>query len=100
MVERSPKPVWLLGEGIGYHREAIVGMEGVIETPGEFWQPRARETAQVGMEMARRGEFLEADALVPLYIRKPEAEEVWDRKQRHSKEPPPLPYRGVSVEGK
>jgi tRNA threonylcarbamoyladenosine biosynthesis protein TsaB len=100
MVERSPKPVWLLGEGIGYHREAILGMEAVIETTGELWQPRARETAQVGMEMGRRGEFVEADALTPLYIRKPEAEEVWERKQRRSTEPPPLPSPRVPGAGK
>ena len=89
MVERSPRPVWLLGEGIAYHRQAVLGMEGVIETPADLWQPRAPETAQVGIEMGRRGEFVEADTLTPLYIRKPEAEEVWESKQRSSTEPPP-----------
>ena len=81
MLARSPRPVWLLGEGIPHHREFIAdNKEGVMEAPVELWQPRARAVAEEGIAMARECRFTKPDALVPLYIRKPEAEEVWDRK--------------------
>jgi tRNA threonylcarbamoyladenosine biosynthesis protein TsaB len=81
MIGRAPKPIWLLGEGIPFHRDSIAGEEGVVmETPAELWLPRARAVAEEGMGMAREGKFIEAARLTPLYIRKPEAEEVWEKK--------------------
>lgn len=80
MIARAPRPVWLIGEGIPYHRGSIPKADSVIETPAGMWQPRARAVAEEGMLMAKQGKFTKADSLSPLYIRKPEAEEVWEKK--------------------
>ena len=79
MLERSPRPVYLLGEGIPYHEKFIAKNQAdVIVTPPEFWRPRAAMVAKIGGAMARRGEFADPDQLTPLYIRRAEAEEKWD----------------------
>jgi tRNA A37 threonylcarbamoyladenosine modification protein TsaB len=37
---------------------------------------------EIGNAMARRGEFFDAQALAPVYVRKPEAEEKWEVQHR------------------
>ncbi len=82
MLARSPRPVHLIGEGIPYHEKFIPKEDGVIVTPPELWRARAGVVATLGMKMAREGNFADPDRLVPLYIRKSEAEEKWDEKQK------------------
>ena len=79
---RMGRPVHLIGEGIPYHQKFIPPDDpGVIVTPPELWRARAAGVAEVGYGMARRGTFTEPDRLVPVYVRKPEAEEKYDQKQ-------------------
>jgi tRNA threonylcarbamoyladenosine biosynthesis protein TsaB len=88
MVARSPRPVWLLGEGLPNHRQFISENDQlIVVTAPELWQPRAEATAMEGIAMAREGRFINPDHLTPLYIRKPEAQEVWERK--HGVSDPP-----------
>ncbi len=46
--------------------------------------PRAEVVWELGRAMAQRGDFADAAALAPLYVRLPEAEEVWRRKNAES----------------
>ncbi|MCL2640975.1 MAG: tRNA (adenosine(37)-N6)-threonylcarbamoyltransferase complex dimerization subunit type 1 TsaB [Phycisphaerales bacterium] len=71
--------VAVLGEGVDYHREAILAGGGT-ELPRELWAGRASVVHRLGWEKALRGEFSDQGALLPIYIRLPEAEEVWRRK--------------------
>jgi tRNA threonylcarbamoyladenosine biosynthesis protein TsaB len=80
MLSRAPRPVYLIGEGIGFHRKFIpLGDEGIVLCEEGLWTPTARVVAGLGFGMARRGEFVEAMKLSPIYIRKPEAEEKWEK---------------------
>jgi tRNA threonylcarbamoyladenosine biosynthesis protein TsaB len=79
MLEKAPRPVHLIGEGIPYHRKFILdGDAGVILTDESSWRPRAEVVARLGWKMGREGKFTEAMKLTPIYIRKPEAEEKLD----------------------
>jgi tRNA threonylcarbamoyladenosine biosynthesis protein TsaB len=75
MLQRSPRPVHLLGEGIPYHEKFIPKNDGVIVTPADSWRARAAAVAEIGEAMAARGEFADPFTLIPIYIRRPEAEE-------------------------
>lgn len=77
MLERSPRPVHLLGEGIAYHRHEIRDDPQIIITPEERWRARASVVARLGGELARSGAFADPLTLAPVYIRLPEAEEKW-----------------------
>jgi tRNA threonylcarbamoyladenosine biosynthesis protein TsaB len=81
MLARSPRPVCLLGEGIPFHHDAIpAGDHAITLAPADLWHPRARALAEEGFALARQSRFTHPDRLTPFYIRRPEAEEVWDRK--------------------
>ena len=82
VLERSPRPVHLLGEGIPHHQKFIPADPGVIVTNEQTWQARAGAVAVIGFEMSARGEFADPDRLTPIYIRKPEAEEKWEARQK------------------
>lgn len=83
MLARAPRPVWLLGEGIDYHRKFVPANDpSISETPRELWRPQAAAVARLGIELAKEKTFADPDRLTPLYIRKPEAQEVWERKQQ------------------
>jgi tRNA threonylcarbamoyladenosine biosynthesis protein TsaB len=79
----QPDDCAVLGEGIVYHRAAIEKSLRPI-LPQSLYRPRAETVYRLGFERAERGEFSDRRNLVPTYIRPPEAEEVWERKQRHT----------------
>ncbi len=76
VLERAPRPVYLMGEGLPYHLPGV--MAGVIVAPADLWRPRAAVVARLGVALAAAGRFVDPDQLVPTYIRKAEAEEKWD----------------------
>lgn len=77
-IARAPRPVHLIGEGIPFHRKFIPDEPGVIVTPEDTWTARASAVTAIGWTMAVAGQFTPADLLLPVYIRKPEAEEKWE----------------------
>ena len=78
LLERSPRPVHLMGDGIPSHRQYIPADAGVIVTPPELWRPRAAVVARLGSALAAAGRFVDPDQLLPTYIRRAEAEEKYD----------------------
>ena len=70
----SPRPIWLIGEGVAYHTEAIDPGDRAIHVAGDH-QPRAWIVAGLGWQEARAGHFTDPFALRPVYVRRPEAEE-------------------------
>ena len=79
VLARVPRPVHLIGEGIPYHQAFIPADDPrVIVTPPELWQARAAAVVEIGYAMARNGGFVEPDRLVPVYVRRAEAEEKYE----------------------
>ena len=75
---RCPKPLAVLGEGVAYHREAI-DAAGVLVLDEILWPARAQNIFYVGLELAADGKYTSGPDLMPLYIRRPEAEEKWEK---------------------
>lgn len=75
MIERSPQPVYLLGEGIDPHRGLVPDRSGVIVTPADRWRARAEAVVEVAQPRLLRGQFDDPLTLAPIYIRLAEAEE-------------------------
>lgn len=81
-LDRAPRPVHLLGEGIPYHRKFVAPEDSsVIVTPPELWRPRAAAVVEEGIRLASEGRFIDPDDFSPIYIRKPEAQEKWEQSQ-------------------
>lgn len=75
----APSPVAVVGEGINYHEEALRGA-GMEVLDRALWRPRAANVHRLGWRMAVRGEFAEPARLTPFYLRRPEAEELWEKR--------------------
>ncbi len=78
-VADCPKPLLLIGEGIKYHSRALKA-DGVQVADESLWRPRAEVVYGIGRDLARRGKFAAPNALTPVYLRMPEAQEVWDKR--------------------
>ena len=80
-----PQPIQLLGEGIQYHRGTLsaAGFNDRL-LPAETAVPRASALYQLGRRRADQGQFVLREALLPLYLRKPEAQELWEKRQAES----------------
>lgn len=77
---RCPRPLTVLGEGLPVHQQAVAE-SGASVLPPERWPGRAEHVYALGLERARAGAYTPAGDLVPLYIRRPEMEERWERRQ-------------------
>jgi tRNA threonylcarbamoyladenosine biosynthesis protein TsaB len=71
----------LLGEGIAYHREAA-SRSGLLILPEHLNPPRPEVVHQLGYAAVLAGRFDDASTLIPIYIRRPEAEEKWEQRQQ------------------
>lgn len=70
----------VLGSGALGFAEAV-GRSGLFALPESLFAPKADVVYRLGVRLATLGRFVDHRFLVPLYIRRPEAEEKWA--QRH-----------------
>ena len=84
---RCPRPLAVLGEGVPPHRPAIDESGVFVLDPG-LWPGRAENVARVGLELADAGQFTPPGDLVPLYIRRPDVEEKWEKRHQCKTEVP------------
>lgn len=76
---RLQPPAYVLGHGITKAREALGGFE---LAPPKLWDIQPSVVAHLGCERAARGEWADPLRLEPVYLRPPDAEEIWQRRQR------------------
>jgi tRNA threonylcarbamoyladenosine biosynthesis protein TsaB len=79
LARRLRPPAFILGRGIPKARHALGGFD---LAPKDLWDVRPSAVARLGLAMDARGEHADLWRLEPVYIRPPEAEELWQR--RHS----------------
>ena len=73
-------PVHLLGEGLLYYQKQFEHPNTVILDKA-LWPARAESVWRLGQKLAAEGRFEDPYTLVPLYIRRPEAEESVEKKR-------------------
>jgi len=77
-------PIWLLGEGLVYYKDAFCA-PGVHFLDEAYWPAHARAVYSVCRKKAKAGDFSDPVDLTPLYIRRPEATENWEKLQKPPK---------------
>ncbi|MCE5278354.1 MAG: tRNA (adenosine(37)-N6)-threonylcarbamoyltransferase complex dimerization subunit type 1 TsaB [Planctomycetaceae bacterium] len=75
---QAPRPLLLAGEGLLF---ADLTARGDELAPKETYLPTAAGVWRVGRRMAAAGQFVDYQRLLPIYSRKPTAEQVWQDKQ-------------------
>lgn len=75
--------VALLGEGVEYHRPALLSPgPAVVELDKSLWPGKAGTVHRLGYALAQQQQFTDPATLLPIYIRLPEAEEVYRKKHQ------------------
>ena len=69
----NAEPIWLLGEGLVYHRDDFKA-ENIHLIDEDCWNPRAARVHSLGWQSALKGEFADPLTLHPNYLLRPEAE--------------------------
>ena len=85
MLAALPGPVVVAGEVAADRRQDLIGREGIVLAPPHAIMPRAGTVAVLGARALAAGNGCAADAadaLEPLYVRRSEAEELWERRHR------------------
>ena len=72
-------PVHLLGEGLLFYQKQFEHPNTVI-LDKTFWPAQADSVWRLGQKKAANQEFESPYTLTPLYIRRPEAEELWEKR--------------------
>lgn len=76
-----PSPVMVVGESVHQYRELFAGTGSkVYPAPEHSVMPRAATVALLGYLRWNQGLAVSPVELNPLYIRRPEAEELWERR--------------------
>lgn len=74
------QPVLVLGEAVSLHREELIDAGIELAAP-HIAMPRAGSVAVLGGRLLQEGVQHDAMSLEPLYIRRSEAEELWEKRQ-------------------
>lgn len=75
-LSKLPGPFIILGEAVEMYREKIS-----CPAPPHITMPRAGSVAVLAQKMFQNGDYHDLFSLEPLYVRRSEAEEIWERRQ-------------------
>ena len=78
LLDQTSRPLFLLGEGLTYHPDEFTGA-GLVILPESCNRPSAANVHRCGYLRAQAGLFADAHQLQPIYLRRPEAEEKWEK---------------------
>ncbi|MFO8013977.1 MAG: tRNA (adenosine(37)-N6)-threonylcarbamoyltransferase complex dimerization subunit type 1 TsaB [Phycisphaerae bacterium] len=81
LAARLPPGTLVLGRGVPKAREALAAFD---LAPEDLWDVRPSAVARLGYAAWQTGAAADPLRLEPLYLRRPEAEEVWER--RHGRD--------------
>lgn len=80
LLAATPRPCRITGEGVAYHAAACLASRlPLIPEPDRM--PRPRGVHRLARRLIAAGQFADPAILTPLYVRRPEAEEIWERRQ-------------------
>jgi len=70
----ADKPVWLLGDGLLYHKDKFKAAS-IRFLDQKYWSSKVSKVLLLGWQKALAGQFADPTTLTPNYLRRPEAEE-------------------------
>jgi tRNA threonylcarbamoyladenosine biosynthesis protein TsaB len=85
LLSLSPRPLYVLGEGLNYHKKEFQSDSQVVWLDKEYWNPLARNVLRCGYLREKAGLFVGAagqetvDTLVPIYLRRPDIVAKWQQ---------------------
>jgi len=83
LAEKIKEKTVFTGEAAQLYRAEIVKAFGdaALFAPRSAVLPSAASVAEIGLDLIKSGRQTDPDSLVPMYIRRPEAEVAWEKRQ-------------------
>lgn len=78
------RPFWIVGDGIRVHADACQACGGRVADES-CWSPSAREVLTIGVRLHRSGNVCRPEEIVPLYLRPPACEEVYEQRRAEAR---------------
>lgn len=75
------QPAVIMGEAVGLYHSALIEREELIAAEPHVAMPRAASVAMLGWRLFDSGVSHDVMTLEPLYIRRSEAEDLWERRR-------------------
>lgn len=87
LVEKIDQPTIFFGDGVNYFKEEIIEN---LKNLANFISPilgisSPRSVAEIGLRMIKNGKFNSIDDIIPLYLRRSEAELKWIDKEKKAR---------------
>lgn len=77
-------PFWIVGDGIRIHADACQASGGRVADEA-CWPPSAREVLTIGARLHQSGNVCRPEEIVPLYLRPPACEEVYEQRRAEAR---------------
>lgn len=77
-------PFCVVGEGVKQHRPACESTGGLLLSE-EYWPPLVENAYRLGRRLAAAGRVCTPDQIVPLYLRPPACEEVYEQRREQAR---------------
>ncbi|MCH8806920.1 MAG: tRNA (adenosine(37)-N6)-threonylcarbamoyltransferase complex dimerization subunit type 1 TsaB [Planctomycetes bacterium] len=77
-------PFWIVGDGIRIHADACRVSGGRVADEA-CWPPSAREVLTIGVRLHQSGNVCRPEEIVPLYLRPPACEEVYEKRRAEAR---------------
>ena len=82
IVEKITSPCIFAGDGIFKYSDILTKNKNITLSPAHLAMPNAAGVAMGALKLAARGSLLTADALLPMYLRKSQAEQELETKNK------------------
>lgn len=84
LLDEFEPPFWIVGEGVRAHAEACEASGGTVL--GEsFWPRSAEQVLAIARRLAAEGRVCRPEQIVPLYVRPPACEEVYEQRRAEAR---------------
>ena len=84
LLESVAAPFCIVGAGAAVHAEACTASVGEVLNES-YWPPSAEQVLAIGRRMAAAGHVCKPEEILPLYIRPPACEEVYEQRRAEAR---------------
>jgi tRNA threonylcarbamoyladenosine biosynthesis protein TsaB len=84
LLDTIEPPFCILGDGVWAHAAACAASKGAV-LDEQYWPPSVEQVLAIARRMSAEGRFCRPEQIVPLYLRPPACEEVYEQRRAEAR---------------
>jgi tRNA threonylcarbamoyladenosine biosynthesis protein TsaB len=84
LLDAIAPPFWIVGEGVRPYADVCAASRGVV-LDEMHWPPAVEQVLALALRMSAEGRFCRPEQIVPLYLRPPACEEVYEQRRAEAR---------------